>query len=232
MTGRQRAVRLTDGYSAAQVRAAEQPLLDRGEPLMLRAAAGLAAEVTRRLAGSLDGAGVLVLAGSGNNGGDALYAAAALARDGAAVTVLPLADAMHEQALAAALAAGAELASADGVADVVEDCDVVLDGVLGTGAAASPGLREPARSVVAELAAALERRDLRPRVVAVDLPSGVGADDGSVHEPVLRADVTVTFGAVKAGLLLLPAAAVAGDVHLVDIGLAPMLVGVEPLVRS
>lgn len=220
-----------DGYSAAQVRAAEQPLLDAGEPLMLRAAAGLADEVLRRL-GDAAGRLLLVLAGPGNNGGDALYAAATLGGRGAEVVVLPLGPQLHQDAFAAAEAAGARVAEPREVEALAERCDVVLDGILGTGAAASPALREPARSVVASIAEVLARRPARPLVVAVDLPSGVGADDGSVHEPVLRSDVTVTFGALKAGLLLPPASGIVGDVHLVDIGLGPQLAGVEPLVRS
>ena len=74
-------------------------------------------------------------------------------------------------------------------------------------------------------------RPLRPDVVAVDLPSGISPDDGGVPDPVvLPADVTVTFGAVKAGLLLQPARRLAGGVRLIDIGLRPYLEGVEPLV--
>jgi NAD(P)H-hydrate repair Nnr-like enzyme with NAD(P)H-hydrate epimerase domain len=69
----------------------------------------------------------------------------------------------------------------------------------------------------------------RPAVVAVDLPSGLSPDDGRVFEPLLRADVTVTFGAVKAGLLLEPGASAAGRVVLVDLGLGPHLHG-EPVV--
>ena len=67
--------------------------------------------------------------------------------------------------------------------------------------------------------------------MAVDLPSGVHPDDGSVPDPtVLRADVTVTFGAVKAGLLLEPAAEYAGRIELVDLGLGPELAAMTPLV--
>jgi NAD(P)H-hydrate epimerase len=66
----------TAGYSAAQVRAAEAPHLAAGEPLMRRAAAALAAAVRRAASAADAPAGpVLVLAGSGDNGGDALFAA-------------------------------------------------------------------------------------------------------------------------------------------------------------
>jgi hydroxyethylthiazole kinase-like uncharacterized protein yjeF len=196
---------------------------------MQRAAAGLAAEIERVLAerGTAQGS-VLVLAGSGNNGGDALFAAARLAADGSRVTVVPLGAHLHEEALAAAAAAGAlQARSVDpvAVASLVHDADVIVDGILGTGAAASPALRSPAREVVSAVLAA----GTRPAVVAVDLPSGLSPDDGRVFEPLLRADVTVTFGAVKAGLLLEPGASAAGRVVLVDLGLGPHLHG-EPVV--
>src|SRR4051794_13847094 len=166
------------GWTAAQVRSAEVPLLEAGEPLMQRAAAGLAAEIGRLLAERRTEPGtILVLAGSGNNGGDALFAAATLAENGSRVTIVPLAGALHEEGLASAQAAGAALAGStepEAVARLAADADVLLDGILGTGAAASPALRSPAREVVAALLAAR----LRAAVVAVDLPSGIGPDDG------------------------------------------------------
>ncbi len=59
--------------------------------------------------------------------------------------------------------------------------------------------------------------------MAVDLPSGIDADTGAVDGPAVRADVTVTFGAIKPGLLIDPGAGHAGTVELVDIGLGPYL---------
>ena len=60
-------------------------------------------------------------------------------------------------------------------------------------------------------------------MVAVDLPSGIDADTGAVDGPAVRADVTVTFGVIKPGLLIDPGAGHAGTVELVDIGLGPYL---------
>ncbi|MGN6446963.1 NAD(P)H-hydrate epimerase [Amnibacterium sp.] len=210
------------GYTAAEVREAERPLLEAGVPLMARAAAGLAGETARVLAarGTPRGS-VLVLAGSGSNGGDALFAAASLAARGHVVVVARLGTRVHEPGLRAAQRAGAVLLPPDATAGRVlaaaRRSDVVLDGLLGTGAAG--GLRPPAREVVARLAEAR----LRAAVVAVDLPSGVDPDSGAVRPPVLAATRTVTFGAVKAGLLAPTARAVAGDLVLVDIGLEPFL---------
>lgn len=233
-----------DGYSAAQVRAAERPLLDAGEPLMARAAAGLAAEVRRRLRDRLDAAGrpgpgrVLLLVGSGSNGGDALFAGAELAAEGVAVTSVALGSRVHEAGFAAATSAGVATSPADDWRDPatararLRGVDVVVDGILGTGTAADPALRGTAAEVVAALLPALAEDDA-PLVVACDLPSGTGPDDGAVPSPVvLPATVTVTFGAAKAGLLLPPARDLAGEVVVVDIGLAPQLAGQEPRVRT
>lgn len=204
------------GFTAAQVRAAERPLLDAGEPLMLRAAAALAAELR-----DLSPARMLVLVGAGDNGGDALYAAAELATEGVDVELVAAADRHHPEAGAAAVAAGARWVTDSALAERAAAADVVVDGILGTGS--SPGLRGRARDVVAAVLPVLDADD-RPRVVAVDLPSGIGADDGSVPDPVvLPADVTVTFGAEKAGMLREPGSRYTGRVVLVDLGLDPYL---------
>ena len=220
---------IQDGYGADQVRAAEQPLLDAGVPLMARAAAGLAEEVRRVLASRGRRTGhLLVLAGSGSNGGDALLAAAELAADGSTVVVVRLGRRVHAEGLRAAERAGALVlppdASAGRVAAEAARADVVLDGLLGTGSRG--GLRAPARQVLARI---LESAGRRAAVVAVDLPSGLGPDDGAPHPPLLRADVTVTFGAMKAGLLAPEARAWVGEVRIVDIGLGPGLADVVPL---
>jgi len=223
---------LRAGWSAAQVREAERPLLAAGAPLMARAAAGLAAEVERVLAARGRRTGrLLVLVGSGSNGGDALYATAALLARGSTATVARLGRRVHAPALRAAERAGARVlppgTTPGALAAEAADADVVLDGLLGTGAAG--GLRAPARQVVARL---LESGGRGATVVAVDLPSGVDPDSGTVHLPVLRAERTATFGAVKAGLLRAPGAALAGRVVLVDIGLGPALAGVRPLAQA
>jgi NAD(P)H-hydrate repair Nnr-like enzyme with NAD(P)H-hydrate epimerase domain len=96
---------MISAYSGTAVRAAEKPLLAAGDgpALMQRAAYGLYAACVRELLagrGSLYGARVTVLAGAGNNGGDALYAAARLARRGAGITAVLTAPAAHPEALA------------------------------------------------------------------------------------------------------------------------------------
>ncbi|WP_309711483.1 NAD(P)H-hydrate epimerase [Pseudolysinimonas sp.] len=206
------------GYTAAQVRAAERPLLAAGIPLMRHAAAALAAELRgfapRR---------VLVLVGAGDNGGDALFAVAEVAADGVTVDLVPTASRHHAEGAAAAISAGAQWVDAADAARLAAAADVVLDGILGTGTSGSPGLRGAARDVVAAILPVLDAPE-RPRVVAVDIPSGIGPDDGAVPDPtVLPADLTVTFGATKAGLLIDPGSRYAGRVVLVDLGLGPYL---------
>ncbi|MCJ1714512.1 NAD(P)H-hydrate epimerase [Curtobacterium sp. VKM Ac-2922] len=229
-----------DGYGGDQVRAAERPHLDAGEPLMQRAAAGLATIVGRLLDDPAerpgDGPGsVLLLVGSGDNGGDALFAGAHLAADGRHVAVLRVGSRVHEAGLAAALGAGAVLL--DGppeqvVTDAALGADLVLDAVLGIGVHGASALRSPAREVVQAIRE-LARDQRAPFVVAVDVPSGIDVDTGAVADDhVLQADVTVTFGGVKAGLLRGPGATLAGRIELVDVGIADDLATVEPLVRT
>ncbi|EHM27305.1 YjeF-related protein [Streptomyces sp. W007] len=199
------------------VRAAEAALMQRlpeGE-LMRRAAAGLAVacgDLLRRN-GRVYGSRVLLLVGSGDNGGDALYAGARLARRGAGVRALLLApDRAHPGGLAALLAAGGQVV--DGP-DGLGVLDLVVDGITGIGGRG--GLREDATGLLHTVT-----RDRTP-VLAVDLPSGVEADTGEVHGDAVRADATVTFGTYKPGLLIDPAAEHAGALRLVDIGLGPEL---------
>ena len=226
-------------HTVEQVRDAEAALmaeLPEGA-LMQRAATGLAHEIARVLhdeAGGTYGAGVLLLVGSGDNGGDALFAGAWLARRGAGVEALLLnPDTTHAEGLAALRTAGGRVTTDPGE---VRPADVLVDGIVGIGA--TGGLRDGARHAVAAIR---DRLDGLPTVVAVDLPSGVGVDNGSVptgHDAVpdpdalLRADVTVTFGTRKVAHLVEPAASRCGRVRLVDIGLAPPPAAVTALDRS
>ncbi|MGW1297979.1 NAD(P)H-hydrate dehydratase [Streptomyces sp. NPDC002533] len=204
-------------YSVETVRAAEAALMQRlpEGALMQRAAAGLAAaccDLLRRN-GRVYGARVLLLVGSGDNGGDALLAGARLARRGAGVRALLLApDRAHPGGLAAFRAAGGQVV--DGP-DGLGALDLVVDGITGIGGRG--GLREDATELVHTVT-----RDRTP-VISVDLPSGVEADTGEVHGEAVRADATVTFGTYKPGLLIDPAAEHAGALRLVDIGLGPEL---------
>ncbi|TDQ51437.1 NAD(P)H-hydrate dehydratase [Actinorugispora endophytica] len=198
------------------VRKAEEALMARlpKGALMRRAAAGLAA-VCARMLPRVYGARVVLLVGSGDNGGDALFAGAVLARRGAAVAAVPAGRSAHRGGLTALRAAGGRLLDPAEADAELARADIVVDGLVGIGVRGA--LREP----YARLAALAEA--VSAPVVAVDLPSGVDADTGAVEGVCVRADVTVTFGTHKPGLFVDPGAARAGVVEFADIGLTPEL---------
>jgi ADP-dependent NAD(P)H-hydrate dehydratase / NAD(P)H-hydrate epimerase len=215
-------------YQVDAVRAAERALMDRlpDGTLMGRAAAGLASVCGSLLArhpGHVCGTRVAVLVGSGDNGGDALYAGALLAFRGAAVTAITAGPKAHPGGTAGLRAAGGRVTGdLDAAGDVIGRADLIIDGLLGIGGRG--GLREPFAGLARQ---AEDARNRGATVVAVDLPSGIDADTGAVDGPAVRADVTVTFGTIKPGLLIDPGAGHAGTVELIDIGLGPYLTG-EP----
>jgi ADP-dependent NAD(P)H-hydrate dehydratase / NAD(P)H-hydrate epimerase len=207
---------MRDAREVAKVRAAEAELMAAlpDGTLMQRAAAGLAA-ICAQLLDGVYGARVLVLAGSGDNGGDALYAAARLARRGAAVVAVAAGSRIHDGGAADLRAAGGRIVSPDdpSVTPALDAADLILDGMLGIGG--KGGLREPYATLAARAGQSIGT------MVAVDLPSGVDADTGVVEGPAVQADVTVTFGTWKPGLLIDPGAGYAGVTELIDIGLRP-----------
>ncbi|MEV6343415.1 NAD(P)H-hydrate dehydratase [Actinoplanes sp. NPDC051851] len=219
---------MRQAWRVTDVRAAEKALmatLPEGT-LMQRAAAGLARRCALLLedSGGVYGARVLLLVGSGDNGGDTLYAGAALASRGAQVRALLLSpERVHLAGLAALRQAGGFT-----TADLPTRADLVMDGIVGIGA--SGGLRPPAAAIVRELGGLRGRDGRRPIVVAVDVPSGVTVDTGDVPAEAVTADVTVTFGCLKPAHVIGPAATRCGQVELVDIGLARTLTA-DPAVR-
>ena len=201
-------------YAVDEIRAAEDALMARlpDGALMARAAQGLAIECAHAARAAVYGARVVLLVGAGNNGGDALYAGAALARRGAQVTAVLLAPTGRTRAgwpPSSAPAAGSAAPRPCSTPAV----DLVVDGMVGIGGRG--GLR-PAAVPLAAAARAVP-------TVAVDIPSGVDADTGGGAGDSVHADVTVTFGALKPGLVVGAGVERAGEVRLVDIGLAATL---------
>lgn len=200
-------------YRAEQIRAAEQPLIDagRGEELMRAAAAGLAACVLAALKerGGVYGSRVTALVGSGNNGGDALYALSFLRRRGAAVFAVLLKDRAHQAGLERFQAAGGQVVDA-----VPAGTQVLVDAVVGIGFSGDyqPGHIE-----------GLDAARSTATIIACDLPSGVDADTGAAGDRVIAAERTVTFGGLKPGLLVGAGGHLSGKLHLIDIGLGPHL---------
>ncbi|MEO3808911.1 NAD(P)H-hydrate dehydratase [Sphaerisporangium sp. B11E5] len=217
---------MLSAYTSDEIRVAERALmalLPEGT-LMSRAATGLAvacAEAVPRVYG----ARVVLLVGSGDNGGDALYAGAVLARRGARVRAVLAGSRTHEGGLAALTRAGGrslDLREAAGgpesdpvLRGLIDGAEVLVDGLVGIGGTGA--LREP-YAALARLTATAPGV-----VVAVDVPSGVDASTGEVRGDAVRAHLTVTFGAAKPGLLIDPGAGHVGGLRVVDIGLRPHL---------
>ncbi|WP_248964988.1 NAD(P)H-hydrate dehydratase [Sphaerisporangium perillae] len=206
-------------YTSDEIRAAERALmavLPEGT-LMRRAATALAVTCAKALP-RVYGSRVVLLIGSGDNGGDALYAGAMLARRGARVDAVLAGQKTHEGGLADLRRAGGRTRGGDAdqvLTDLIQRADVIVDGLVGIGGAGA--LREP----YATLAGLTARAP--GVVVAVDVPSGVNASTGEVEGEAIRAHLTVTFGAVKAGLLIDPGASHVGTLQVVDIGLGSHL---------
>ena len=195
-------------YSADAIREAEAPLLASlpDGVLMRRAANGLATAIARELlvrTGGIAGRSVCAVVGSGDNGGDALWAATFLRRRGASTAAVLLnPERTHPKALAAFCKAGGRV-----VHSVPATADLVVDGVVGISGAG------PLRPAAAEIFAAVDEAGIP--VVAVDIPSGVDVQTGAVSGPAVHAALTVTFG----GLKPVHALGDCGRVELVDIGL-------------
>ncbi|HEX7430444.1 MAG TPA: NAD(P)H-hydrate dehydratase [Mycobacterium sp.] len=195
-------------YSADAIREAEAPLLASlpDGALMRRAAYGLATAIARELVvrtGAIGGRSVCAVVGSGDNGGDALWATTFLHRRGAvAAAVLLNPERTHQKALAAFRKAGGRV-----VQSVPAATDLVIDGVVGISGSG------PLRPAAAEIFAAVDAAGIP--VVSVDIPSGVDVQTGAVSGPAVHAELTVTFG----GLKPVHALGDCGRVELVDIGL-------------
>ncbi|WP_309108195.1 NAD(P)H-hydrate dehydratase [Arthrobacter sp.] len=227
---------MISAYTGTQIREAEKTLLDNGmgAVLMQRASYGLANAVIRELKSMgrrIYGSSVTVLVGKGNNGGDGLFAAAFLAGRGMRTTAVLTAGDAHAAGLAAFRRAGGRThaLTKDNIPELLAaaaSSDVVIDAVLGTGARG--GLTGAAGLLMEQLQAKLLQPELlgaegTPLVVACDIASGVDADTGELHGPVLRAHVTVTFGGAKAGLLADPGAGSSGRMVTVPIGIESAL---------
>lgn len=220
--------------TSAQMRTLEEKAAQRGITTeLLMENAGLAvAQEARRLLANGEARRFLVLVGPGNNGGDGLVAARHLADWGATVEVYSVRrrgpDDRNEAQL---IERNVPVLAADEDPDyrqlqqALEHADVVIDALLGT------GVSRPITGVIADILDRLQRtletaRDsapreepLTPRVLAVDLPSGLNADTGAVDPHTVRADVTVALGFAKVGTHLPPGSFYIGQERVVDIGL-------------
>lgn len=178
------------------------------EPVLMEAAGRAAASVVHRL---YPMGRVVCAVGSGNNGGDALVVARTLRAWGRDVAVVQVGARMDE-----ALLHGwtVDSVDADRAEDAFRGAEVVVDGLLGTGASGAP------RGAYADAIAAMNNAG-RP-IIALDGPSGVDLTTGAAAGEAVRADATVTFGAPKRGLLLYPGRERAGRILVVEVGFPPL----------
>lgn len=243
---------LHSAYDSGTVRDMERPLLDKGVPLMR-----MAAQATAHIAAgmlddedlALEDTSIVLLAGAGDNGGDGLFAAAALAQEGAKVTAIAVGKSLHEAGFAAFVRAGGKVLVLDPAAEipgcssgfsageagerlqtavsVAQQSHLIIDAMTGI------GIEDALRGIPAALASALgldgevpdepalpnrESSGDFPLVLAVDTPSGIGVNDGSLPGPYIPATVTATFGAMKPCAVLPPATFSCGRIELVDFG--------------
>lgn len=184
------------------VSAAEMCELDRrtieefGTPsnvLMERAARGLVDHLLRRIQiHRIDRPSILLIAGKGNNGGDAKVAHRILLEEGFRSTLWNVTDIDWANASAAGF-------------------NIIVDGLLGTGTSGAP------RRKFAEAISFINRA--KGLKVAIDIPSGLNADTGESQGETVRADLTVTMGLPKTGLILPESLEQTGPIETVDIGI-------------
>ncbi|MFN3749759.1 MAG: NAD(P)H-hydrate dehydratase [Thiobacillus sp.] len=204
-------------FTAADIRAVERRWAGRHADRSLMTAAGeAAADLGARLA--LDtGAPVLVLAGPGHNGGDALVAARRLTRLGHRVVVVSRADPARLPPDAAAARAAWQALGGAVLADLPggQDYSLVVDGLYGV------GLTRAVAGIDARWIDAVNALPC-PRL-ALDVPSGLDADTGCVHGCAVRANHTLTFIGLKPGLFTADGVDVAGRVWLATLDVEPDL---------
>lgn len=201
--------------TGAQMRAAEQAAFARGLPsfeAMRRAGVAVADAIIARWPVASVG-GVHVLCGPGNNGGDGFITAATLHAAGYRVTVHALrrkSEYGGDAARAAAMWHDDLLKPDIGALDALDRSAVVVDALFGIGLD---------RALEGEAAAAIEAVNRSSATaVAVDIASGVHADDGRIMGAAIDADLTVTFNWRKLGHVLQPGAARCGEIVVADVG--------------
>jgi NAD(P)H-hydrate epimerase len=199
--------------STQELRQADANALQRFgiQPLQLMEIAGWqVARFVNAFIGGVSGKRVLVVAGSGNNGGDALCAARFLVERAAVVqgAIVPPRDPNSLMAHHAGTLRQLGLTLHDASKGIDQAADVIIDGLFGTGVRAP--LREPAPLIITAMNAS------PATVVSIDVPSGMDADDARGAEQAVQAAATLTLAAPKAGLVETKAS---GRIFLADIGM-------------
>ncbi len=200
-------------YSVAQIRELDRLTIaaqgDDGFALMYEAATSALSVLQHHW---VDARKITVIAGPGNNGGDAFILAALAFECSIRVRVFTIGDltkqtSAAQKALNMAVQAGIAIERLSPASDL--SGDVLVDGLLGTGLSSEP------REEFAQAIAVINGADMP--VFALDVPSGLNADSGVVYGPVVNADVTITFIGVKRGLLTASGPDVCGALELAEL---------------
>lgn len=209
-------------FTAADIRIIDRHWADtRPETSLMERAGAATAELAGTLA-SESGAPVLILAGPGNNGGDALVAARLLAAQGSRVRVVSRADPAHLPADAARAWAAWRESGGTILADIppAQRYSLVIDGLFGVGLQ---------RDICGEDARWIAQANgLDCPKLALDVPSGLDSDSGRIRGCALRADHTLTFLGLKPGLLTADGPDHAGELHLDTLGVDPAILPATP----
>ena len=210
--------------SCAQVYQADALALEAGKSgqvLMENAGRGIAREILARF----DPRPTTILCGPGGNGGDGFVVARVLREAGWPVRVGCLGDrdALKDDAASMASAWKGEIEGFS--ADLLQGCDLVVDGIFGAGISRDVG--GIAQGLIEEI------NDRQLACVAIDIPSGVHGDSGAILATAPRAILTVTFFRKKPGHLLMPGREYCGETTVIDIGISANVLGhIEPLGRE
>lgn len=193
-------------YSLAQVRSVEAQEISRRSDtaLMKQAASALTAKAVDMLGEQPVAPGTLVvgLIGPGNNGGDGLYALSQLEDQGYATAALQCASSVHSDALSVYESAGGRIQQLSKGSETLGKATLIIDALYGLGYRTGAELPQIPRN---------------SRVLACDLPSGLNPETGVADDKVLLAERTVTFGAMKSGLLTGDGPLVTGDITVVPL---------------
>jgi len=217
--------------TAAEMRAIEDRLEQAGVSTdTLMENAGLAvARTARRMLGPLAGVPVVVLAGSGNNGADGLVAARHIRRWGARVTAYICRErGVPDPKLEDATSDGVDIVTVsedpglDRLRSLLDSSHLVIDAMLGTGRARPiEGVFKDILNILSDTRRGSPRT--APKLLALDLPTGLNCDTAEVDPSCVPADVTIALGYPKRGHLTFPGAGVVGELEVADIGIPPGL---------
>ena len=205
------------------------------ELLLMESAGHRAAQAMEHLLGSVSGKTICVLAGSGNNGGDAFAAARYLSNMGAKIKIFLTCEPAHLKTASSRMKKASDKMGLE-VHGLEEDrdwnrlhlalkfADGILDGILGTGF--NGELKKKVLRLIEEV------NEAGAKVLSIDIPSGVEADSGKVSTVAVMADMTLTLGLPKVGHLLSPGAEMTGQLIVDDIGIPKNLLQSEKIQQS